>query len=173
MLSVLLRIRYTDSDYPFGIFKLFLSLCSFSFQHWIARSFDLSLLITSLVSSNSSYPFVPFPFGIGLPVLRFKPSDYLFGIFKLFLSLCSFSFQHWIARSFDLSLLITSLVSSDYFYPFVPFSFGIGLPVDSNYLLPMCFYLFHMLSLVGTIKVFHQRLCQRNMDMIIYWECQQ
>jgi hypothetical protein len=42
VLSVLLR--YTDSDYPFGIFW---SLCCLSF-------FDIRILITPLVSSNSS-----------------------------------------------------------------------------------------------------------------------
>jgi hypothetical protein len=36
VLSVLLR--YTDSDYPFGIFKLFLSFCTFSFGHCVVCS---------------------------------------------------------------------------------------------------------------------------------------
>jgi hypothetical protein len=35
-LSVLLR--YTDSDYPFVIFKLFLSFCTFSFGHCVVSS---------------------------------------------------------------------------------------------------------------------------------------
>ena len=36
VLSVLLR--YTDSDYLFGIFKLFLSFCTFSFGHCVVCS---------------------------------------------------------------------------------------------------------------------------------------
>ena len=31
-------LRYTDSDYPFGIFKLFLSFCTFSFGHCVVCS---------------------------------------------------------------------------------------------------------------------------------------
>jgi hypothetical protein len=48
-LSVLLR--YTDSDYPFDIFKLFLSFCPFSFGHCV-------------VCSSPIYEFWLPPFGI-------------------------------------------------------------------------------------------------------------
>ena len=65
MLSVL---RFTDSDYTFGIFW---PLCFLSF-------FDLRILITSLVS-----------LAIVFSVLRFTDSDYPFGIFW---SLCFLSF---------------------------------------------------------------------------------
>jgi hypothetical protein len=113
-------LRYTDSDYPFGIFKLFLSFCPFSFGHCVVCSssiygfwlplwhlqtlivllsfffrplcclffFDIRILITPLVSSNSSCPFVLFLSGIKLSVLlRYTDSDYPFGIFKLFLTI--------------------------------------------------------------------------------------
>jgi hypothetical protein len=81
-------LRYADSDYPFGIFKLLLSFCPFSFGHCVVCSssiygfwlplwylqtllvllsfffralscpffFDIRILITPLVSSNSSWP---------------------------------------------------------------------------------------------------------------------
>jgi hypothetical protein len=141
-LSVLLPSM--AADYLFGIFKLFLSfffwpLCCLSF-------FRLWLLITSLASSYFSCPFsfshcavcpssifgfwlplwhlqsflVLFLLAIVLSVLLLSlASDYLFGIFKLFLSffcwpLCCLSFFH-------LWLLITSLASS---YFSCPFSFG-------------------------------------------------
>ena len=113
VLSVLLR--FTASVYPFGIFKLFLSFCPFSFGHcvvcpssiycfclplwyhqillvllsfffWPLRClsfFDLWILITPLVSSNSSCTFVIFLFAITLSVLRFTASAYRFGIFKV------------------------------------------------------------------------------------------
>ena len=130
VLSVLLR--YTDSDYPFGIFKLFLSFCTFSFGHCVVCSssiygfwlplwylqtllvilyfffwplcflffFDIRILITPLVSSNSSCPFVLFLLAIVLSVLlRYTDSDYPFGIFKLFLSFCTFSFGHCVVCS--------------------------------------------------------------------------
>jgi hypothetical protein len=51
--------------------------CLFFFDTWI--------LITPLVSSNSSCPFVLFLLAIALSVLlRYMDSDYPFGIFKLF-----------------------------------------------------------------------------------------
>jgi len=62
VLSVLLR--YTDSDWPFGIFKLILMSPDISlfvllfFFFWplcCLSVFDLRILITPLVSSNSSY----------------------------------------------------------------------------------------------------------------------
>ena len=97
MLSVLLR--FTASDYPFGIFW---SLC--------CLSFNLRLLITPLVSFGHCVVCPSSIYGFWLPlwyllvivlsVLRFTASDYPFGIFW---SLC--------CLSFDLRLLITPLVS--------------------------------------------------------------
>ena len=79
VLSVLLR--YTDSDYPVGIFW---PLCCQFF-------FDIGILITSLVS-----------LAIVLSVLlRYTDSDYTFGIFR---PLCRLSF-------FDIRILNTPLVS--------------------------------------------------------------
>ena len=95
VLSVLLR--YTGSDYPFGIFKLFFwPLCFLFFS-------DIRILITPLVSSNSSFvhcvvcssPIYWFWFplwylqtlllAIVLSVLlRYTGSDFSLGIFKLF-----------------------------------------------------------------------------------------
>jgi hypothetical protein len=86
VLSVLLR--FTASDYPFGIFK-FWPLC--------CLSFDLRNLITPLVSQILA---------IVLSVLQFTDSDYPFGIFKLWPLCCLFSF--------DLRILITPLVSSNF-----------------------------------------------------------
>jgi hypothetical protein len=117
VLSVFLR--FTDSDYLFGIFKLFFwPLCCLSF-------FDLRILITSLVSSNSSFGHCvscPSIYRFWLPlwylqtlllatvlfvVLRFTDSGYPFGIFKLFFwPLCCLSF-------FDLRILVTPLISSN------------------------------------------------------------
>jgi succinate dehydrogenase/fumarate reductase cytochrome b subunit len=98
VLSVLLR--YTDSDYPFGIFW---PLCCLLF-------FGLRILITSLVSfgrcvvcSSSVYRFwLPFWYLLAVvlsALLRFTDSDYLFGIFW---PLCCLFF-------FGIRILITSL----------------------------------------------------------------
>jgi hypothetical protein len=95
VLSVLLR--FTASDYPFGIYKLFFwPLCCLSF-------FDSRLLITPLVSTNvyfghcvvcpSSIHASDYPFGIYKlllaivlsVLLRFTASDYPSGIYNLFL----------------------------------------------------------------------------------------
>ena len=103
VLSVLLR--YTDSDYLFGIFW---PLCCLFF-------FDILILITSLVSfdhcivcSSSICRFwLPlwYLLTIVLSVLhRYTDSDYLFGIFW---PLCCLFF-------FDILILITSLVSFDH-----------------------------------------------------------
>jgi hypothetical protein len=46
--------------------------------------FDIRILITPLVSSSSSCPFVLFLLAIAF-VLRYTDSDYPFAIFKLFL----------------------------------------------------------------------------------------
>jgi hypothetical protein len=85
-------LRFTVSDYLFGIFKLcdhcniYLSkIYSFWLPLWYLQTLwlwqylpfqDLQFLITSLVSSNF-VTIVIFTF------LRFTVSDYLFGIFKL------------------------------------------------------------------------------------------
>ena len=62
--------------HPLSFF--FWPLCCLSF-------FDLWIVITPLVSSNSSCPFVIFLLAIELSVLlRYTDSDYPFGIFKLF-----------------------------------------------------------------------------------------
>ena len=95
-------LRFTDSDYPFGIFW---PLCCVSF-------FDLQILITPLVSfghcvvcPSSIYRFwllLCYLLAIVLCfVLRFRDPDYPFGIFW---PLCCLSF-------FDLQILITPLVS--------------------------------------------------------------
>ena len=95
-------LRYTDSDYPFGIFW---SLCCQFF-------FDIHILITPLVScghcvvsSSSIYGFwLPFwyPLAIVLSVLlRYTDFDYPFGIFWPLH--CQFFF--------DIRILITPLVS--------------------------------------------------------------
>ena len=100
VLSVLLR--YTDSDYPFGIFW---PLCCLFF-------FDIRILITPLVSfghcvvcSSSIYGFwLPLWYLLAIVLsvlLRYTDSDYLFGIFW---PLCCLFF-------FDIWILITPLVS--------------------------------------------------------------
>ena len=100
VLSVLLR--YTDSDYLFGIFW---PLCCLFF-------FDIRILITSLVSFGHCVVCSPSMYGFWLPLwyllaivlsvlLRYTDSDYLFGIFW---PLCCLFF-------FDIRILITSLVS--------------------------------------------------------------
>jgi hypothetical protein len=95
---VLSVLRFTASDYTFGIFWSLYCL-----------SFDLRLLITPLVSVGhcvvcpSIYGFwlhLWYLLVIVLSVLRFTASDYTFGIFW---SLC--------CLSFDLRLLTTPLVS--------------------------------------------------------------
>ena len=100
VLSVLLR--FTDSDYPFGVFW---PLCCLTF-------FDLQILITPLVSfghcdvwPSSIYIFLLplwYLLAIVLSVLlRFTDSDYTFGIF----------WPLWCVSFFDLQILITPLVS--------------------------------------------------------------
>ena len=105
VLSVFLR--YTDSDYPFGIFW---PLCCLSFC-------DLRILITHLVSFDHCIVCLSVIYGFWLPFwyllvivlsvfLRFTDSDYPFGISwpLLFLSF------------YDLQILITLLVSSNSSY---------------------------------------------------------
>ena len=96
------RLRFTDSDYTFGIFW---PLCCLTF-------FDLQILITPLVSFGHcvvwpssiyrSWLHLWYLLAIVLSVLlRITDSDYLFGIFW---PLCCLTF-------FDLQILITPLVS--------------------------------------------------------------
>jgi hypothetical protein len=95
-------LRYTDSDYPFGIFC---PLCCMFF-------FDIRFLITPLVSfvhcvvcSSSIYGFwLPLWYLLSIVLyvlLRYTVSDYPFGIFC---PLCCLFF-------FDIRILITPLVS--------------------------------------------------------------
>ena len=118
VLSVLLR--YTDSDYPFGIFW---PLCCQFF-------FDIQILITTLVSfghrvvsSSSIYRFwLPlwYPLAIVLSVLlRYTDSDYPFGIFW---PLCCQFF-------FDIRNLITPLVSFGHCVVSSSSIYGFRLPV--------------------------------------------
>ena len=120
VLSVLLR--YTDSDYTFGIFW---PLCRLSF-------FDIRILNTPLVSfghfvvcSSLIYRFLLplwYLLAIVLSVLRYTDSDYPFGIFLLLC--CQFFFDIGIRIYpfgifwplccqffFDIRILITPLVS--------------------------------------------------------------
>ena len=95
-------LRFTYSDYLFGIFW---PLCSLTF-------FDLQILITPLVSFGHCVVCYSLIYWFWLPLwyllaimfsdlLRFTDSDYTFGIFW---PLCCLTF-------FDLQILITSLVS--------------------------------------------------------------
>ena len=67
-------LRFTDSDYPFGIFK------------------HLTIVLSVLLFTDSDYPFGIFKhLAIALSVLlRFTDSDYPFGIFKLSLNNSNF-----------------------------------------------------------------------------------
>jgi hypothetical protein len=117
VLSVLLR--YTDSDYPFGIFW---PLCCQFF-------FDIKILITPLVScghcvisSSSIYGFwLPlwYLLAIVLSVLRYTDSDYPFGIFW---PLCCQFF-------FDMRILIIPLVSFGYYVVSSSSIYGFWLPL--------------------------------------------
>ena len=153
LVIILFVLWFTASGYLFGIFW---SLCCLSFDlrilitslvsvgHYIVcpliysfwlplwyllvimfLSFDLQLLITSLVSVGH-YIVCPLIYVIWLPlwylliimlfVLWFTDSDYLFGIFW---SLC--------CLSFDLRILITSLVSFGH-YVVCPLIYVFWLP---------------------------------------------
>ena len=114
------RLRCKDSDYPFSVFKLFFwpLCCRFVF--------DITILTTPLVSSNSSFDHCvvcsSLIYGFWLPLwclqtllltivlsvrLRCKDSDYPFSVFKLFFwPLCCLFV-------FDIKILTTSLVSSN------------------------------------------------------------
>jgi hypothetical protein len=128
---------FTASDYLFGIFKMLLFF--FFWSLYCLSFFDLRLLITSLVSSNCScslsfghcIAFLSLIYGFWLPLwylqtglvlfllvivlpffLCFSASDYLFGIFKMLLFF--FFWSLYCLSFFDLQLLITSLVSSNW-----------------------------------------------------------
>ena len=112
---MLFVLWFTDSDYLFGIFW---SLC--------CLSFDIRILITSLVAFGH-YVVCPLIYVFWLPlwyllvimlfVLWFTYSDYPFGIFR---SLC--------CLSFDLRILITSLVSFGH-YVVCPLIYRFWLPL--------------------------------------------
>ena len=107
-----------DSDYPFDIFKLFLSLCPLTVVLPVLLFFDLWILTTLMTSSNSSYPFVPWQLYC-LSFLWFMDSDYPFDIFKLFLSLCPLTVVLPVLLFFDLWILTTPMTSSNSSYPLV------------------------------------------------------
>ena len=124
VLSVLLR--FTDSDYPFDIFKHIFVLLSFFFLSLCCRSFfDLRILITPLISSNTYLSFCPFSFcHCVVGPSSIYDSDYPFDIFKHIFVLLSFFFLSLCCRSFfDLRILITPLISSNTYLSFCPFSF--------------------------------------------------
>ena len=148
LVIVLSVLQITASYSPFGIFKLFLS-----FFCWLlcCLAFKLRLLIAPLASSNFSCPFSfgycvvwPSNYGFWLPLwhlqtflilfllvivlsgLQITASDYLFGVFKLFLS---FFVRLLCCLAFTLRLLITHLASSNLS---CPFSFGYCVVWPSN-----------------------------------------
>ena len=92
---VLSVLRFTNSDYPFGIFKHLFVLFSFFFLSLSCRSFfDLRILIIPMVSSNSSlsFSFMPlyclsFDFRILIITMISSNSS---------LSVCNFSLGHCI-----------------------------------------------------------------------------
>ena len=126
LVIMLFVLWFTYSDYLFGFFW---SLCYLSF--------NLQLLITSLVSVGH-YVVCPSIYVFWLPlwfllvimlfVLWFTASDYLFGIFW---SLC--------CLSFDLQILITSLVS---------FGHYVVCPLIYRFWLPLWYLLVIMLFVV-------------------------
>ena len=141
---VLSVLWFTDSDYPFGIFKLFLPLQSIwaqpvfcgvhgalslvfcvvfcrslllgFFCQWYCLSFDgLRILITLLVSSNSSCPY---------RASELNPSlCRVYGAWSLVFcvvfcrSLLLGFFCRLYCLSFDIRILITTLVSTNSSYP--------------------------------------------------------
>ena len=154
LVIVLSGLQMTASDYPFGVFKLFLS-----FFIWLlcCLAFTLRFWLLLLASSNFSCPFSfgycvvwPSNYGFWLPLwhlqtflilfllvivlsdLQITASDYLFGVFKLFLS---FFVRLLCCLAFTLRLLITHLASSNFSYPF---SFGdcVVWPSNDGFWLP-------------------------------------
>ena len=150
--SVLSDLRFTDSDYPFGIFW---PVC--------CLSFDLRILITPLVSFGQCVV-CPSIYGFWLPlwyllasvlsVLRFTDSDYPFGIFW---PVC--------CLSFDLRILITPLVSFGQCVV-CPSIYGFWLPLwylrftDSDYRFgifwPLCCLFFYLRILITPLVSFGQ-----------------
>ena len=140
---VLSVLRFTDSDNSFGIFKLFLPLQEHlsSTPVFVGVHGAWSLVFCVVFCRSLFWVF----FSIVLSVLRFTDSDNSFGIFKLFLplraselnpSFCGVHgawllvfcvvfcrslfwvfFVHFIV-SFDLPILITTLVSSNSSCPY-------------------------------------------------------
>jgi hypothetical protein len=92
---VLSVLRFTNSDYPFGIFKHVFVLLSFFFWSLCCRSFfDLRILIIQMVSSNSSLSFSFMPlycmsFDFRILIIPMVSSN-------SFLSVCNFSLDHCI-----------------------------------------------------------------------------
>jgi hypothetical protein len=104
-------LRFTASDYLFGIFTLLpiaLSVLRFTASDYLfgifcplyCLSFDLRLLITSFVS---------FTYNALSVLLRFTASDYIFGIFKLFLPTVLRMFRIWFFPHKQFNLLIYRL----------------------------------------------------------------
>ena len=158
-------LRFTDSDYTFGIFW---PLCCLTV-------FDLQNLITPLVSfghcvvwPSSIYRFwLPLWYLLAIvlsDLLRFTDSDYSFGIFW---PLCCQSF-------FDLQILITPLVSFDHCVVCPSSIYRFWLPLwyllaivlsdllrftDSNYTFGIfwplcCLFFFEILILITTLVFF-------------------
>jgi hypothetical protein len=92
---VLSVLRFTNSDYPFGIFKHLFVLFSFFFLSLSCRSFfDLRILIIPMVSSNSSLSFSFMPlyclsFDFRILIIPMVSSNSS-------LSVCNFSLGHCI-----------------------------------------------------------------------------
>ena len=88
-------LRFTNSDYPFGIFKHLFVLLSFFFWSLCFRSFfDLRILIFPMVSSNSSLSFSFMPlyclsFDFRILIIPMVSSNW-------FVSVCNFSLGHCI-----------------------------------------------------------------------------
>jgi hypothetical protein len=126
MLSVLHRL--TDSDYPFGIFKLFLSFI------------ELRSLIIILVSSNSCCPLLNYGHWLSLWYLQtlfvlywITAIDYHFGIFKLFLSFI------------ELRPLIIILVSSNSFCPLLNYGHWLSLWYLQTFLIKQLHFFFNLI----------------------------
>ena len=132
-------LRFTDSDYTFGIFW---PLCCLSF-------FYLQIMITSLVSSGHCvvWPSSIYRFWLLLwcllaivlcDLLRFTDYDYLFGIFW---PLCCLFF-------FDILILITSLVSFGHYVVWPSSIYRFWLPFGIFW--PLCCLTFFDLQIMIT-----------------------
>ena len=121
LVIVLSGLQITASDYPFGVFKLFLS-----FFLWLLCCLAFQLRLCLPVWRLQAF-LVLFPLVIVLSGLQITASDYLFGVFKLFLS---FFFWLLCCLAFKLRLLIIPLASSSFS---CPFSFGYCVVWPSNY----------------------------------------